>query len=335
MSSRLRVGVIGTGAMGAAHARTLATWIAGAEVRQVFDPDVARAKALAEELGAVAASTPEALIEAGDVDAFVIASPDATHAELAIAGIELGKPVMCEKPLAGSPAEARRVVDAELAVGRRLVQLGFCRRYDPDFLALKAATGALGQVRLLHAVHRNASNHTSVDDSSLITGSMIHELDTLPWLLDQELTGIRVESPLAEGFRDPQLATLRFASGALASVEVFVNAGYGYDVQCELVGSAGVASLEPRSSVTTRSAGIVGGTIGSDGTAHFADAYRAELAAWVAWASAGDPGWAGPDAWDGYLATLAAAAGVRSLASGGWESVVSEARPTLYVPGGV
>ncbi|MFT4288385.1 Gfo/Idh/MocA family protein [Nocardioides sp.] len=328
--SRIRVGVIGTGAMGAAHARTLATWIAGAEVSQVFDPDGERAKALGEEVGAVAASSPEALIEADDVDAFVIASPDATHADLAIAGIELGKPVMCEKPLAGNAADARRVVAAEVAAGRRLVQLGFCRRYDPAFLALKAAAGSLGEARLVHASHRNATNHTSVDDTTLITGSMIHELDTLPWLLDQPLTGIRVESPLAEGFRDPQLATLRLGSGTLASVEVFVNARYGYDVQCEIVGTAGTASLAPRADVTLRAAGVAGGVVGSDGTAHFADAYRLELAAWVGWAGAGASDWTGPDAWDGYLANLAAAAGVRSLASGEWESVVPEERPALY-----
>ncbi|MEP9381391.1 Gfo/Idh/MocA family oxidoreductase [Nocardioides cheoyonin] len=332
----LRVGVIGAGAMGAAHARTLATWVGGARVTQVYDVDVARAKALAEEVGALAASSPEALIAAGGadwahaVDAVVIASPDITHADLVIAAIAAGRPVFCEKPLAADVAGARRVVEAETAAGRRLVQVGFTRRYDPAFRELKEVVdaGTLGEVRLVHAVHRNASNATSTDDATLVTGSMIHELDMVPWLVGEPVTAVRVESPVDGPFRDPQLATLRLASGALASVEIFVNARYGYDVQCEVVGTTGSVALQPRSTVTTRAAGVAGARVGADFVTHFGDAYRIELAAWVAAARRGTV--EGPDAWDGYLANLAAEAGVRSLASAGWEDVVLPQRPDLY-----
>jgi len=328
VTGRLRVGVIGTGAMGASHARTLAASVAEVDLVAVHDLDTERAKALADEVGAAASPSAEALI--AETDAVVVASPDATHVDLALAGIAAGRPLLCEKPLAVDAAGARRVVDAEVAAGRRLVQVGFTRRYDPAFRELRAvvASGDLGAVRLVHAVHRNATNSTSTDDATLVTGSMIHEFDTLPWLLDEPIAAVRVESPVDGPFRDPQLATLRFGSGALASVEVFVNARYGYDVQTEIVGTDGTASLEPRSTVTLRRAGSAGTAVRDDFVAHFADAYRLELAAWARAARSGAVD--GPDAWDGYLANVAAEAGVRSLRTGEWEAVLPDERPELY-----
>jgi myo-inositol 2-dehydrogenase / D-chiro-inositol 1-dehydrogenase len=330
VAEQLRVGVVGAGAMGADHVRTLVTAVPAARVTRVFDPDRARAGQVAGAAGAREAAEAAELVRADDVDAVVVASPDRTHAELVLACLELGKPVLCEKPLATDATTARALVDAESGGGRHLVQVGFMRRYDPGFVELRSTlrSGAIGRPRLLHAVHRNASSSTSTDDSGLVTGSMIHELDTLPWLLDQPLVGIRIESPVTDGFRDPQLATLWFADGTMATVEVFVNAGYGYDVRCEVVGTGGTASLSPAASVTTRVAGAEHHPIRDDFVAHFADAYRRELAAWVHSCLDGVPG--GPSAWDGYVALVAAAAGVASLASGGREPVDPGPRPAFY-----
>ncbi|GAB6897644.1 Gfo/Idh/MocA family oxidoreductase [Kineosporia succinea] len=321
--NEVRIGVVGVGAMGADHIRTLTTSVPAARVTQVFDT-------VRTGVGIPPADSAEALIEDPEVDAVVIASPDFTHADLAVACVKAGKPVLCEKPLAVTAEDARRVVDAEVAAGRRFVQIGFMRRYDPGFVALRAAIadGELGEVRLVHAVHRNASSTTSTDDVSLVTGSMVHELDTVPWLLGDELTAIRVESPVTQGFRDPQLATLWTRRGVMASVEVFVNAGYGYDVRCEVVGTRGSGSLEPASTLSTRVAGLHGRRVRDDFVAHFADAYRIELGSWVQSVGQGTPG--GPSAWDGYAATVAARAGVASLASGRTESVDPGPRPELY-----
>lgn len=326
----LEVGIVGAGAMGADHARTITASVPGARVTRVFDRDTARAGAVAEAAGGTVADSADALV--ADVDAVVVASPDATHADLVLACLAAGKPVLCEKPLATDAAGARRVVEAEVAGGRRLVQVGFMRRYDPVHRDLRELidSGALGEVRLLHAVHRNASSTTSTGDESLITGSMVHELDSLPWLLGRPLTAVRVESPVAEGFRDPQLATFWFAGGAMATVEVFVNAGYGYDVRCEVVGTGGTASLEPHSSLRTRIAGQDSLAVRADFVAHFADAYRAELGAWVRSCRGEAPAPDAPTAWDGYVALVAAAAGVASLGSGQREPVDPGARPALY-----
>jgi myo-inositol 2-dehydrogenase/D-chiro-inositol 1-dehydrogenase len=292
--------------------------------------DTARAKEVASAVGGAAADSAEALVADSDVDAVVIASPDFTHADLALACIAAGKPVLCEKPLAVTADDARRVVDAEVAVGRRLVQVGFNRRFDPGFLDLKASIddGSLGDVRVVHGIHRNASNSTSTDDAGLVTGSMIHEFDTFRWLLDGEIVGIRVESPIVDGFRDPQVATLWTSGGQMITAEVFVNAGYGYDVRVEVVGTGGSASLEPRTPVVRRIAGSGGSTIGSDFVAHFIESYRLELAAWAAASAAGSV--VGASAWDGYVANLVAASGVRALGSGVRETVDVPERPGLY-----
>jgi myo-inositol 2-dehydrogenase / D-chiro-inositol 1-dehydrogenase len=330
MADPLRVGVIGAGAMGADHARTIWTAVPGARVTSVFDMDGARAAQVAGPAGARVASGSAELIAAEDVDAVIVASPDSTHADLVLSCIEQGKPVLCEKPLATDAVGARGVLEAEVAGGRRLVQVGFMRRFDPGFLELRAVvrSGSIGRPRLVHAIHRNATSSTSTDDSSLVTGSMIHELDTLPWLLGQALVGVRIESPVLEGFRDPQLATLWFADGTMGTVEVFVNAGYGYDVRCEVVGSIGTASLSPTGSVDVRRSGTDSRPVRDDFVAHFSHAYRDELAAWVR--SCRDAGPFGPSSWDGYVALVAAQAGVESLASAVRERVDPGPRPPFY-----
>jgi myo-inositol 2-dehydrogenase/D-chiro-inositol 1-dehydrogenase len=324
------VGVIGAGAMGADHIRTLSTSVPSARVSAVYDFNPDTARAAASPVGADVAGSAEELIESSSVDAVIIASPDRTHAELVRACLAAGKQVLCEKPLAVTADEAYGVVEAEVAAGRRLLQVGFMRRYDPGFVALKRTItdGTVGDVRLVHAIHRNASSSTSTDDAGLITGSMIHELDTVPWLLDDEISAIRVESPVVEGFRDPQLATIWTRGGVMITAEVFVNAGYGYDVRCEVVGSKGTASLAPSESVSTRVAGVDGVQVRDDFVAHFADAYRIELSTWAGEALEGAP--SGPSAWDGYVANAVAEAGVASLASGVREPVVLKDRPALY-----
>lgn len=316
--------------MGASHVATLAAGVPAAVVTRVFDMDTARAKEVASSVGAEVADSAEALVSDPDVDAVVIASPDFTHADLALACVAAGKPVLCEKPLAVTADDARRVVDAEVALGRRLVQVGFNRRFDPGFLDLKGSIddGTVGDVRVVHGIHRNASNSTSTDDAGLVTGSMIHEFDTFRWLLDGEIVGIRVESPIVEGFRDPQVATLWTSGGQMITAEVFVNAGYGYDVRVEVVGTGGSASLEPRTPVVRRVAGQGGSTIGSDFVAHFIESYRLELAAWAHASLAGTV--VGASAWDGYVANLVASSGVRALGSGAREAVDVPERPGLY-----
>jgi myo-inositol 2-dehydrogenase/D-chiro-inositol 1-dehydrogenase len=328
----LRVGVIGTGAMGASHVRTLATWVPGAEVTVVHDFDVTRAEQVAAEVGAVAVPSAADVIGSERVQAVVVASPDPTHESLVLECLAARKPVLCEKPLAVDVAGSQRIVDAETVLGRRLVQVGFMRRFDVAYRALRDTVrgGSLGTPRAVHCVHRNAQAHPGSTSDGVITGSMVHELDIVPWLFDDPLSSILVVAQQRPGdtFADLHVAVLETASGVVATLQVFVNAGYGYDIGCEVVGTAGTARLTEPYGLARRRDGVDGRDVPDDFVERFADAYRVELARWVRAASHG--GVDGADAWDGHRANVAAAAGVESRRTGIKVRIDTEDRPALY-----
>ena len=137
----LRVGVVGVGLMGADHARRLTTRIAGASLVALADPDVERTQALADELGGAGGpvrvhADPFDLVADEGVDAVLLASPGSVHEEQLLACIERGVHVLCEKPLTMDGDSSRRVVEVERAGGRDLVQVGFMRRFDPEYVRL-------------------------------------------------------------------------------------------------------------------------------------------------------------------------------------------------------
>jgi myo-inositol 2-dehydrogenase / D-chiro-inositol 1-dehydrogenase len=316
------VGVIGAGVMGAAHVRTIAEGLDGARVAAVSDVDPSRAAAAAREgAGARVIDDPHALIADTAVDAVVVASYDATHEEFVLACIAAGKPVLCEKPLATTAEACLRVVAAELTAGRRLVHLGFMRRYDPAYADVKERLdgGGVGDVLMVHCAHRNAAAPPSYTSEMLITSSAVHEIDVARWLLGQEIVAATVRAPRStkqapDGLRDPLLVLLETAGGVLIDVEVFVNARYGYDIRCELVGETGTLKLDEQ--------------VAPDFRARFATAYRLELDAWVRAVANG--GGDGPSAWDGYAANAVADACLASLASGATAPVQLAERPALY-----
>jgi myo-inositol 2-dehydrogenase / D-chiro-inositol 1-dehydrogenase len=316
------VGVIGAGMMGAAHVATLATAVEGAHVAAVADANPERAAAAAREGGARALTDPHELIADPGVDAVVVASFDTTHEEFVCACIAAGKPVLCEKPLADTADACLRVIDAEVAAGRRLVSLGFMRRYDPGYEAIKTSLddGGVGPVLLAHCAHRNAVAPAVYTSEMLITSSAVHEIDVMRWLLGEEIVGATVRAPRSssqapQGLRDPQLVLLETAGGVLIDVEIFVNARYGYDIRCELVGETGTLRLDEQ--------------VAPDFRARFAIAYRRELEAWVRGVGSGHAD-GQPDAWDGYAANAVADACLASLASGSRAAVELAQRPPLY-----
>lgn len=316
-----RIGVIGTGVMGAGHVRTLASEVPGASVAAVADVDAERARLVAETAapGAAVFGDPLALIASDDVEAVLVVSSDPTHEALVLACLEAGKPVLCEKPLAPTSEAALRIVEAEDALGRRLVQVAFMRRFDDGYLAIKRAVdaGELGATLLLHCVHRNPSVPPGFTSEMLITSSFTHEIDVARWLTGEEIVAatVRTGRPTGGGgLRDPQLVLLETAGGTLVDAEVLGNAGYGYEIRCELVGESGTAEL-PHA--------VAPGFLD-----RFHDAYRAELQAWSDALAAGPP--VGPSAWDGYAAAAVADACLASLAGGGEVGVELADPPALY-----
>jgi myo-inositol 2-dehydrogenase / D-chiro-inositol 1-dehydrogenase len=314
------IGVIGTGVMGAEHARRLAAEVDGADVVAVADADSARAAAAAAAAGGRAHTDALELIRSDDVDAVVVASSDATHADFVLACLAEGKPVLCEKPLANTAEASLLVAEAEAASGRRLVQVGFMRRYDPAYTAMKRELdeGRVGDPLLMHCVHRNAGVPPSYTSEMLITSSLTHEIDVVRWLMGEEIVTATVLAPRsssrAGGIRDPQLAILETEGGILVDVEVFANAGYGYDIRCEIVGEEGRTALPE--------------AVAPSFLQRFPDAYRIELQDWVDAVAEG--GLTGPSAWDGYAASAVADACLASLAGGGPVEVRLAQRLALY-----
>jgi myo-inositol 2-dehydrogenase / D-chiro-inositol 1-dehydrogenase len=328
----VRIGVIGAGIMGADHVNTLDRYVSGATVSMIADVDTGRAQEAAAGVRDVRVTEDAfALIDDPSVDAVVIASHDTTHADLTIAAIRAGKPVMCEKPLALTVDECLRVVHAEAAAGAPLVSVGFMRRFDPAYAELKSAlkAGACGVPLLLHCVSRGVHAGPGASSESSVIGSSIHEFDVVPWLLDAPITEVSWHAPRSApevtGLQDPQLILLRTADGVLTTVEVFLNARYGYDIRCEIVGDRGTVALTNPTRVASatdlrRSTGYP-----ADWRPRFADAYRLELQAWIDAILAGE-GSPLPTAQDGLTAVAVAEAVISSMNHAG--AVTPVHRPT-------
>jgi myo-inositol 2-dehydrogenase/D-chiro-inositol 1-dehydrogenase len=322
--------------MGADHVRRIHQVTSGARVTAVVDVDAERAKAVAAHVdGCTAFTDPAAAMAAEDVDAVLVASPGPAHEAALLAAFEHDLPVLCEKPLTPDAASALRVLEAELALGRRRVQVGFMRRYDAEYMKLKflLETGQLGRPLMIHNRHRNAASPPGFTSEMLISDSVAHETDVTRWLLGHEITAVTVLRPrpsanAPDGLQDPQFVVFETDGGAVVDVEIFVNCGFGYQVQAEVVCERGTARVGDGHAVVTNMAGRWGGTIAQDFTERFADAYDREIQAWVDATRRGEV--TGPSVWDGYAAAAVCEAGVRALADGGRVEVELAERPALY-----
>ncbi|KOC88206.1 Gfo/Idh/MocA family protein [Winslowiella iniecta] len=333
----LRLGVIGTGAIGQEHIRRCSKVLQGAEVVAVSDINVEGARAAIAKLGlnAEVYADGHEVVKSGDVDALLVTSWDPTHEEFTLAAIAAGKPVFCEKPLAMSAEGCRRIVDAEIKFGKRLVQVGFMRPYDAGYVALKKVitAGEIGEPLMLHCAHRNPTVPENYTTDMAITNTLIHELDVLRWLTEDDYKSVQVVFPRTTSkahakLRDPQIVLFETHKGIRIDVEIFVNCAYGYDIQCEVVGETGIAKLPEPSSVLMRKEAKLSETILTDWKDRFIDAYDVELQAFINDATAGQL--KGPSAWDGYAASVAADACIKAQNSGAIEPVELPTRPTFY-----
>ncbi len=322
----VRVGVIGVGGMGAFHARTLAG-LAGVEVVAVADPFEPHLIALHDDLGCRTHTDPIELANADDVEALVIASPDETHADLAVAALARERFVLCEKPLATTFADARRVVDAELATGRRLVQLGFMREYDPAHEQLVHALDDLGDIDVVRAVHRNA-NPTPRPLDIIVGQSMVHDVHSVRFITGTEIESVQAfgSGPVGDSYRHV-LAVCALSSGAHAMLE-FDDMGFAYEVGVEVLARTGDALTGPPTRAVTRRDGSLDVHVGSDWFGWFADAYRIQNQTWIDSIRANVA--TGPTTWDGLVAQAVVEAILTSLRTGERHEVVRSESPDLY-----
>jgi myo-inositol 2-dehydrogenase/D-chiro-inositol 1-dehydrogenase len=338
----VRVGVIGVGMIGQDHIRRITQVLTGGSVTAVNDVDAARAGQVAAGLPsvgqhrAVTHATAQDLIADGNVDAVLVASWGPAHEEQVVAGMAAGKPVFCEKPLAPSSAACQRIMDAEMAAGRRLVQVGFMRRYDAGYRAMKAALddGGLGAPLLMHCAHRNPSvPDYGFTTEMIISDSAVHEMDVVRWLFGEEIVAASVLTPrrsgqAPEGLQDPLILLLEMAGGVLVDDELFLNAGYGYDVRGEVVCETGTVALADVSEVIVRSGNRHGGRVPVDWRDRFIRAYDAELQEWLNAVAAGTS--TGPTSWDGFAAAVVTDAALEALRTGQRTAVSMPERPEFY-----
>ncbi|MTD28225.1 Gfo/Idh/MocA family protein [Erwinia sorbitola] len=333
----LKLGVIGTGAIGQEHIRRCSKVLQGAQVVAVSDINVDGAKAALTRIGIEAEvfANGHDVVKSPNVDAVLVTSWDPTHEEFTLAAIEAGKPVFCEKPLALSAAGCRRIVDAEIKFGKRLVQVGFMRPYDSGYRALKEVItkGEIGEPLMLHCAHRNPTVPENYTTDMAITNTLIHELDVLRWLTEDDYKSVQVVFPRSTSkthakLRDPQVVLFETRKGIRIDVEIFVNCAYGYDIQCEVVGEEGIAKLPEPSAVQMRKEAKLSTAILTDWKDRFIDAYDVELQAFINDVTAGKL--TGPSAWDGYAASVAADACLKAQESGAIEPVELPPRPAFY-----
>ncbi len=334
----VRVGVVGVGNIGQDHIRRLSRTLSGARVVALSDIDAARAETVVHGVpGARVFRTGQDLICDDDVDAVVVSSSGPTHEEFVLAAIRQGKPVFSEKPLAPTKEACLRIVNAEVDRGRRLVQVGFMRRYDVGYRSMKntLAEGAVGTPLMVHCAHRNPSAPTlGFTSDMLITDAAIHEIDLVRWLLGQEIAAaVAVLKPrrttrASPDLLDPQIVILETVEGVIVDVEVFVNCSYGYDIRCEVVGESGSVSLGDGGEVVIRRGGRCSSRVPGDWRERFVRAYDAELQEWIDSVATGEA--RGPSAWDGYAATAVADSCLETLMAERRTPVQLEDRPDLY-----
>jgi myo-inositol 2-dehydrogenase/D-chiro-inositol 1-dehydrogenase len=322
----LRFAQFGAGRIGAIHAANLAA-LPGTQLLYVVDVDAQAAQKLAARHGARVTDATTALRDA-HVDAVIIASSTDTHADLAIAAAKAGKAIFCEKPI---DLSLRRVDACLAAVEKAKVPMfvGFNRRFDPSFRALheRIARGDIGSVEQVIITSRDPGlppvAYLKVSGGQF-RDMTIHDFDLARWLLGEEPVelfaygSVLVDRAVAKvGDTDSAMIVMKTASGRLCHINNSRRASYGYDQRLEVHGSKGRLLAGNRTATSVELADA--NAVASDKPLYFfleryADAYRAELTAFVDAVVAGKPMPVG--AADGRRALELAEAAAKSVKTG-------------------
>ena len=320
---KLRVGVVGCGAIGREHIARITDKFSGAEVVAVSDVFVEGARKIGEPLGACIYNNSADLVYDDDVDAIICTSPGFAHRETILQALEAGKPIFSEKPLTTSAAESKEIVEAEMRGGKRLIQVGFMRRYDRGFRQIKQMldSGDFGEALYSRSTYWNPQIGHDYDNQMIITDASIHDLDIIHWLLNDEYESARVFQPKRsshahKGLNDPQILMLKMKSGRIATVEIFLNCQYG------------VIDLPTPAAPTFRKSGNLSVPLEQNWKRRFTDAYDAEIQDWINSTLKGEVN--GPNAWDGYITNVTMEALTAAQLSGEEESIIIDERPDFY-----
>lgn len=317
------IAILGAGRIGKAHARAISA-TEGARLVAISDPFEEAARAIRDRHGCDIRSI-DAVAESDDVDAVAICTPTDTHADLIERFAKLGKAIFCEKPV---DLSLKRVAEAleTVAKEKATLMVGFNRRFDPDFGAVKAAidAGQIGMVEMVTITSRDPgpppADYIKVS-GGILRDMTIHDFDIARWLLGEEVEtvvaqgSVLVDEAIGKlGDFDSVNVILRTASGRQAVITNSRRATYGYDQRIEVLGSKGMVAAANTHESTMELATADGYSrppLLNFFMERYDAAYAAEIAAFVAAVSEGAP--TPTTGHDGYMALALADAAVASI----------------------
>ncbi|QQO09143.1 inositol 2-dehydrogenase [Breznakiella homolactica] len=297
MAKQLRIGVLGAGRIGKIHAENIAYLISQAKLAGIADVKLTpEMETWAKGLGAQNVSgDPMEIIRDPAIEAIIICSSTDTHADLTIAAAEAGKHVFCEKPIDLTVSKVQAALGAVKKAGVKL-QVGFNRRFDHNFRKIRELTlaGDIGEVQMVKITSRDPAPPPpayAAVSGGIFMDMMIHDFDMARFQAGSEITEVYAAGAVlidpeigTAGDVDTAMVTLKFASGAIGSIDNSRKAVYGYDQRVEVFGSKGAAAAENDLPSTVRlstEAGIL-----HEKPLHFflqryKDAFADEMAAFV------------------------------------------------------
>jgi scyllo-inositol 2-dehydrogenase (NAD+) len=340
--NRLRAAIVGAGRAGALHAANLADYAARVEVVAIVDEQEEQAAKLANEHGGTAFGSLAEALEGARPDAVVVAAPTFTHRDLAVEAAQAGMHVFCEKPMGLSVAECDEMIAAASAAGV-VLQIGFMRRFQPEFVEARRRieAGEIGEPMVIKSLTRGPGLPPPwawelERSNGMLAEVNSHDFDCVRWLAGSEIERVYAETANvkgssrgveAEDFYDNAVVSLRFADGAIGTIDGTCPADYGYDARVEVVCTKGllvVGDLRGQSiqEVRDRDLGAVT-PLHRTWPERFGAAYRAEIRAFVDCALSGDTPVVGGA--DGRAAVAAVRAANRSWQEGRPVTVGEEA----------
>lgn len=259
MTATIRVCMVGAGRVGKLHSGTLRGFVPGTDIVALVDPAASIRQETGKQFGIEGqfASLEEA-IDKAEFDAVIITTPTFTHRDLAVMAGARGKHVFLEKPMAMSLPECDAIIAATEHQGL-VLQLGFMRRFDPDFVAAadRIFAGEIGEPMMIKSLTHGPGLPPAWANDLLTSKGMLaevnsHDLDCVRWLMGSNMERIYLETAnfkgaergvTAEHFYDTMFATIKFTSGGLGSISGVCPCDYGYDARVEIVGKKGIMQI--------------------------------------------------------------------------------------------
>ena len=292
----INVGLIGTGRIGRMHAQHLAFRVPGARLLAVANRSAEAAESCAAESQVPAAFTEyQRILDNPDIHAVVICTSTDTHARIIEEAAAAGKHIFCEKPLDLDLARINQVLAAVAKAGVKL-QVGFNRRFDSNFRRVRelVAGGEIGEPHIVHIIDRDPQPPPI--EFVRCSGGMfldltIHDFDMVRYLISSEVTelyalgGVMVDADIGRaGDIDTAVVALRFANGAMGSIDNSRQAVYGYDQRVEVFGSKGMVAVSNKKPDTTEcstSRGVQSALPLHWFVERYTDSYIAEMRAFI------------------------------------------------------